>query len=286
MNDERSTSSSSVEGLANFCLFDSEYDLLEGEYTTHPCLETKVKAVTSVKHQNPSRRTGISVIPEHNFSYSSKEYWDERFSEEDEYEWLMSFDDVKDQIMPYFNKQNRILIIGCGNSSFSADLYDDGFENISNIDFSSKVISNMSRKNSNRFKMKWFVMDMTDMIGFEDESFDCVIDKAGMDGLLSNEVDVWNPNEHSVAAAQKTCLHVKRILKPGGVFISISFSQPHFRKKMLLGGKNKVRNDQFSAEFQWSLKIEAVNGESGCFQNFLYIMQNIKERNNMPKNEN
>ena len=34
----------------------------------------------------------------------------------------------------------KILIIGCGNADFSADLYDDGYENIVNVDISDIVI--------------------------------------------------------------------------------------------------------------------------------------------------
>lgn len=31
---------------------------------------------------------------------------------------------------------HSVLMVGCGNSELSANMYDDGFENITNIDFS------------------------------------------------------------------------------------------------------------------------------------------------------
>ena len=57
-----------------------------------------------------------------------------------------------------------ILIVGCGNAPFSEDLYDDGFTNITNNDISEVVIDIMSKRNKDkRPKMKWLVMDATDM---------------------------------------------------------------------------------------------------------------------------
>jgi hypothetical protein len=37
-----------------------------------------------------------------------------------------------------------VLVLGCGNSPFSAALYDAGFTNITSIDFSSVVIEKMT----------------------------------------------------------------------------------------------------------------------------------------------
>ena len=60
-----------------------------------------------------------------------------------------------------------ILILGCGNADFSADLYDDGYQDITNVDISDVVIKQMQEKNKDeRPKMKWVVMDITDMEEF------------------------------------------------------------------------------------------------------------------------
>jgi hypothetical protein len=42
--------------------------------------------------------------------------------------------------------------------------------------------------------MKWVTMNMLAMDGFRDASFDVVLDKATMDALMVDEVDVWDPN--------------------------------------------------------------------------------------------
>ena len=58
-------------------------------------------------------------------------------------------------------KNDKILNIGCGNSKLSEDLSEEGYENITNIDFSNKVISIMEQTYKEKFpKMKFQVMDV------------------------------------------------------------------------------------------------------------------------------
>jgi spermidine synthase len=45
-------------------------------------------------------------------------------------------------------KAKRILIIGCGNSSFTEELYNEGYTNITNIDISAVVISQCQQRYS------------------------------------------------------------------------------------------------------------------------------------------
>ena len=85
-------------------------------------------------------------------------------------------------------KNMKILILGCGNADFGPDLYDDGFENIVNVDYSEVVINQMQEKHGEkRPKMKWLVMDITDMKEFETDSFDIVLDKGMVDTLCCAE---------------------------------------------------------------------------------------------------
>jgi 2-polyprenyl-3-methyl-5-hydroxy-6-metoxy-1,4-benzoquinol methylase len=74
----------------------------------------------------------------------------------------------------------RVLMLGCGNSLLSEVLYDAGYTNIVNIDYSAVVIEQMKARHAeSRPKMSWLEMDVTDL-KFEDE-FDAVIDKATME---------------------------------------------------------------------------------------------------------
>lgn len=75
---------------------------------------------------------------EDNAVYKTKEYWDERFQHEDEYDWLVTFADVAPNLKQLLPDDFgcRILVVGCGNSSFSFDLSTMGYVNITSIDFS------------------------------------------------------------------------------------------------------------------------------------------------------
>ena len=53
-------------------------------------------------------------------------------------------------------KSDKILNIGCGNSKLSEDLSEEGYEDITNIDFSTKVITIMEQTYKEKFpKMKF-----------------------------------------------------------------------------------------------------------------------------------
>jgi SAM-dependent methyltransferase len=200
---------------------------------------------------------------------------------EEEYDWLGKYADVRDLLGSVLKKSDRILLIGCGNSTLSADLYgmfcisefclfitfsrscnlgpsDDGYENLVNIDYSSVVIESMRARHSEaRPKMQWLCMNMLDM-SFDAHAFDVVLDKAAMDALcvrfivfnLSNhstrvirtdmvcvpqvdEEDVWDPKESCRREVHQLCRGIHRVLTPNGLFIQISFAQPHFRRRYL-----------------------------------------------------
>jgi 2-polyprenyl-3-methyl-5-hydroxy-6-metoxy-1,4-benzoquinol methylase len=53
------------------------------------------------------------------------------------------------------NKTDKILNVGCGSSRMSEEMYEEGYENIINIDFSPKVIVKWM-KEQNQNVLKWF----------------------------------------------------------------------------------------------------------------------------------
>jgi len=65
----------------------------------------------------------------------------------------------------YIKTTDDLLMIGCGNSNLSADLYDVGFHNLVNIDISATVIVQMVQKNlKSRPAMQFLHMDMLQVI--------------------------------------------------------------------------------------------------------------------------
>ena len=217
---------------------------------------------------------------EMNAEFKKQEYWDSRFEAEEEYDWLCTYASIKDHIMPFLKPTDKILIVGCGNSSFSADLYDDGFKHITNIDYSGNVVKAMSMKYSrDKPEMLWLEMDMLSL-SFADSSFDVVIDKAAMDAVMVDEGDLWHPKEECVQSAHVICLGIARVLHDKGIYLQISFAQPHFRTKYLKGDRyTKSDVNPYSSSvgksdiYPWTVEYETITVEQGCLNSYLYIMK-------------
>ena len=76
-------------------------------------------------------------LPDDNKNYKDPDYWNNRFKAEDSFEWLVEYKDVKENISSILqDKSAKMLQLGCGNSNFSDDMYQDGFTDITNIDIS------------------------------------------------------------------------------------------------------------------------------------------------------
>ena len=77
--------------------------------------------------------------------------------------------------------------LGCGNSVICEEMYDEGYENIWNMDISQIVIHQMVQRNqTSRPNMIWDVMDCRDL-KYNDEYFDLIIDKSTIDALLCGD---------------------------------------------------------------------------------------------------
>ncbi|KAI8647427.1 hypothetical protein BD408DRAFT_427814 [Parasitella parasitica] len=180
--------------------------------------------------------TSLNVVPEDPTAYKSQEYWEERYKKEDSnttFDWFKTYADLKPLLNEAIrNKEARILMLGCGNSTLGEDMYDDGYKNITNIDYSKTVIDNMKERCADKPEISWLEMDIRDL-KFANESYDVVIDKGTMDALMCDRGDVWDPSEELINDVKGEVDEVERVLKVGGTFLYITFGQPHFRKRHL-----------------------------------------------------
>ena len=153
--------------------------------------------------------------------FSTQEYWDEKYAENDTlFEWLRGYNDVKEYVNAHIPKNHLILIPGCGNSAMSAEMYNDGYLNIVNNDFSPVVIEQMAKRYKEMTSMKWDVMDIKKMT-YDDSTFDTVLDKGTLDAITCGED---YENQMHIA-----CCEYIRVLKPGGTAYILSFGQPEDR---------------------------------------------------------
>lgn len=160
--------------------------------------------------------TMASLLPRQRDDFNSKAYWDKFNAKTSEFEWYGGHKDLESTLQPYLPKDARILMVGCGNSAFSAALYDSGLRNIVNVDFDDSVIAEMQLRNADRKEMKWEVQDMR-RLSFADSSFDVVLDKGALDALMSSP--------SATVDAREMMQSVARVLKPGGRYLCISLAQ-------------------------------------------------------------
>ena len=174
-----------------------------------------------------------TIMAQHNSDYGKREYWESRFEDEEHYEWLGSYEEMEPSIRKdlvgaiseraSLKRKVDVLLVGCGNSNFSAKLAAHyPRTRITSIDFSETVIANMKKKYPD---LDWKVMDMCNMHEFSNACFDIVIDKAACDALVTDEGDPWNPNPSTVKKVTRMMKEVRRVLRSGGRFLQISFQQ-------------------------------------------------------------
>lgn len=178
-----------------------------------------------------------------NIDYSKLEYWDERYQKDgkDLYDWFgESFDVELLSHFPSKMSQPTILHLGCGNSALGEKLYKEGYRKVTNVDFSPSCIRLMQERYSatDYPEMEWIVADIFNLSTLgSDRLFDIAIDKGTLDSFLTEKFDPWDPPTHLKDKMEQYMRSVSTQLKPDGVFIHFTWSQPHFRKVFLELGK-------------------------------------------------
>lgn len=132
----------------------------------------------------------------------------------------------------------RILVLGCGNSTLSHDMLVDGYDSIVSVDYSDVVIQAMQKRYAEELRThpqyKYIHADVRYLhqlgsADFGSELYDVIIDKGTLDSILCGT----DSSKHSGAVLQEC----RRLLKPSGVYICITYGAPQNRLSIL----NKAR---------------------------------------------
>lgn len=127
------------------------------------------------------------------------------FRDPEPFDWYQRYSGVSELLNKYVKKDDNILVAGAGNSRLSEDMYEDGYQTLTNIDISRVVVDQMIEKYKDKSALTYQQMNVCSL-EFPDESFDAVVAKATMDAILCGE--------GSTANVAKMCQEVSRVLKP------------------------------------------------------------------------
>ncbi len=146
----------------------------------------------------------------------------------------------------------------------------DGFQNITDIDFSENAIKIMEeRYKEKNIRVSYLHLDATDMSQFTKGQFQAVLDKGALDSILCGE--------NAIPYGDKYIREVYRVLADNGIYICISYGDEDHRKN-------------FFTTQDWSIKVEKIakpnkiissniNPEEKDNKNFhyVYIMNKKKQ---------
>lgn len=170
----------------------------------------------------------MSLLPRSHQQFQLKQYWDKFFTRRDSpFEWYGDYADLCHVIHWYVKPGNKTLVVGCGNSKLSEQLYDVGYHSIDNIDISEIAIRQMASRNKKRRpKMTFAVKDVLRM-DYGDATYDCVLDKGTLDALFTDEEPA------TVEKVDRMFAEIARVLKTAGRYLCVTLAQTHILEKLL-----------------------------------------------------
>ncbi len=224
------------------------------------------------------------LVPDEYSDFRTKKFWEGFFEARDgkTFEWYGDWTTLGPLITKTCTADGQadfdkgcvsVLVPGCGNSAISGDLYDSGFTQVTNVDFSPTCIKEMLRGNvRSRPLMKWQVMDMTAM-KFGARAFDVVLDKGSLDALMGDAED-----DEGTQSGMAFLREVKRVLrtsavnsgggcsccsapKPSGVapaYVVVTLCQEHVLETILHAFSLLARDNQGPRTDRWQVTLSAI----------------------------
>ncbi|XP_034989484.2 EEF1A lysine methyltransferase 4 isoform X2 [Zootoca vivipara] len=132
-------------------------------------------------------------LPDSNARYRDRSFWDSRYQDEGAApaEWFGGLERFREQLEAELSPGDRILVLGCGNSALSYNLFQLGYTDITSIDYSPICIASVRDRYAHCPGLHWAVMD-AQALTFVDGSFDVVLEKGTLDSMMVEETDPWN----------------------------------------------------------------------------------------------
>jgi ubiquinone/menaquinone biosynthesis C-methylase UbiE len=132
------------------------------------------------------------------------------------------------------------------------------------VDFSPKVVEIMSERWKHKEGIQFQQLDIRDLKGIDDKSVDVAFDKGTFDAMIHGSP--WSPPDDVRENTGRYLKEIHRVLKDDGVFLWVTFRQPHFMKPLL------------DREGLWDLQLEILGGKGGAFDYYGWVIKKSKRQ--------
>ncbi|CAO3600085.1 unnamed protein product [Absidia cylindrospora] len=164
--------------------------------------------------------------------FDSKDYWDDRFTHELAFDWLLGWNSLQEYLEPYLpTPPAPILHLGCGNSPLAFHMAEAGYRKIVNVDYSARVIEKMAAEavKAPYDQLEWVTADCVqdlsavqfcggkNKIKSDGMHYPVVLDKTLTDCIACGDDD-QSSRQHQLAS------QIASVQPVGGTWLSISFS--------------------------------------------------------------
>ena len=152
-------------------------------------------------------------------AFGTRQFWEENaLRPRDEYkEWFAGYAELAPLLRRCCPTSGTVLHMGCGISSLSQDMFDDGYQHQVAVDFSEECMRHQQAECAGRPQVANAVMDCA-LLGLRPDCVDCVVDKGTLDALLC-----MDDGDAAVASMGR---EVRRVLRDGGLWFVVSFNVP------------------------------------------------------------
>ncbi|XP_074492054.1 eEF1A lysine and N-terminal methyltransferase [Sebastes fasciatus] len=211
----------------------------------------------------------MSLLPRTAEEFSSAEYWEKFFKKRGEkaFEWYGDYNKLCGVLHKYIKVQDKVLVVGCGNSELSEQMYDVGYKHLTNIDISETVVTHMNQRNAERRPGLTFQQVDATQTPYEDASYQAALDKGTLDAMASEE-------EGTLARSMLT--EVGRVLSVGGRYVCVTLAQESVIKLAM----------EHFVQLGWAVRLHCLQQESGTEEDSfalpVFVLVCTKFRQPMP----